>query len=367
MAPFGVKIAVQAEQLGTAHAALEARAALEGFEGVALICFGDAPFLQPETVAHLVARLDAPDAPRIVVLGFRPADPARYGRIVAETDGRILVMVEYKDASERQRAVTLCNSGVMAVRAADLWPLLERVGNDNAAGEYYLPDIVMLATADGARSVVIETSAAEVMGINSRAELAAAEREWQTGRRLRAMDDGASLVAPETVWFSWDTAVGRDVTIEQDVVFGLGVRIADGVRIRAFSHIEGANVESGAIVGPYARLRPGAAIGRDAHVGNFVEIKNAVLGEGAKANHLTYIGDASIGAGTNIGAGTITCNYDGFGKYRTEIGAGASSGRTAPLVAPVKVGDGADRRRRIGGDARCGGRCARHRAGQAGD
>ncbi len=341
VAPLGVRTVVQAEQLGTAHAALQAKAALAGFDGVVVVCFGDAPFLQPATIRRLVERLDEPDAPRIAVLGFRPVDPGAYGRVVADSDGRILVMVECKDATAVQRAETLCNSGVTAVRAADLWPLLERVGNDNAAGEYYLPDIVMLATQDGDRAVVIETSEAEVLGVNSRADLAHAEHHWQQGRRRRAMDDGASLVAPETVWFAHDTRVGRDVVIEQNVIFGPGARIADGARIRAFSHVEGAAVESGAIVGPFARLRPGAEIGRDAHVGNFVEIKNAMLGEGAKANHLSYIGDASVGAKANIGAGTITCNYDGFFKYRTEIGAGAFIGSNSALVAPVKVGDGA--------------------------
>jgi bifunctional UDP-N-acetylglucosamine pyrophosphorylase/glucosamine-1-phosphate N-acetyltransferase len=338
--PLGLEVAVQAEQLGTAHAVLQAHDALEGFEGDVLILYGDVPLVSPETMSRMVARLHEADAPAVVVLGFRPADTRRYGRIIAD-QGRILKMVEHKDASAAERAETLCNSGLMAVRSADVWPLLGRVGNANAAGEYYLPDIVMLAAEDGRHSAVIETGADEVAGVNSRAELAEVEAIWQKRRRARAMDEGASLLAPDTVWFAWDTAIGRDVTIGQNVVFGPGARIADKVTIHAFCHIEDASVASGAIIGPYARLRPGAEIGENAHVGNFVEIKKARLGQGAKANHLTYIGDADVGAGTNIGAGTITCNYDGFGKYRTQIGARAFIGSNSALVAPVTIGDGA--------------------------
>jgi bifunctional UDP-N-acetylglucosamine pyrophosphorylase/glucosamine-1-phosphate N-acetyltransferase len=339
--PLGVGTVVQEEQLGTAHATLQAKEALADFDGVAVVCFGDAPFLRPETIRRLVDRLDEPDHPKIVVLGFRPADPAAYGRIVADSDTRILAMVEHKDATPSQRAERLCNSGVTAVRARDLWPLLERVGNDNAAGEYYLPDIVMLALRDMERSVVIEAHEAEVLGINSRAELAHAEHHWQQGRRRRAMDDGASLIAPETVWFAHDTQIGRDVTIEQNVVFGPGVSVADKVTIHAFSHIEGATILSGASVGPFARLRPGTVLEQGAKVGNFVETKKAVLGPGAKANHLTYLGDVTVGSGANIGAGTITCNYDGFFKYETRIGHGAFVGSNSALVAPVTIGDGA--------------------------
>jgi len=341
VAPLGVKTVVQAEQLGTAHAALQAKAALADFDGVAVICFGDVPFLKTETIRRLVDRLDGPDHPKIVVLGFRPADPAAYGRIIADSDTRILAMVEYKDANPKQRAERLCNSGVTAVRARDLWPLLERVGNDNAAGEYYLPDIVMLAVKDLDRSVVIEAPEHEVLGINSRAELAHAEHHWQAARRRRAMDDGASLIAPETVWFAHDTQVGRDVVIEPNVVFGPGVSIADRVTIHGFCHIEGATVMSGATVGPYARLRPGSVMEQGSKVGNFVEMKKTVLGPGAKASHLTYLGDTRVGSGANIGAGTITCNYDGFLKYPTEIGHGAFIGSNSALVAPVKIGDGA--------------------------
>jgi bifunctional UDP-N-acetylglucosamine pyrophosphorylase / glucosamine-1-phosphate N-acetyltransferase len=333
-------VAVQAEQLGTAHAVQQAQSALEGFEGDVLILYGDVPLVTTQTMARMIARLHDADAPVAVVLGFRPAETLTYGRIIAE-HGRILKMVEHKDASTEERAETLCNSGLMAVRSTDLWRLLGEVRNENAAGEYYLPDIVMLASAEGRVAAVIETDADEVAGVNSRAELAEVEALWQRRRRAKAMAEGASLVAPETVWFAWDTEIGRDVTIGPNVVFGAGVSIADNVTIQAFCHIEGARVESGAILGPYARLRPGAEIGADAHVGNFVEIKKARLGQGAKANHLTYIGDAEVGARTNIGAGTITCNYDGFGKYHTRIGANAFIGSNSALVAPVIIGDGA--------------------------
>ncbi|KQM81724.1 bifunctional N-acetylglucosamine-1-phosphate uridyltransferase/glucosamine-1-phosphate acetyltransferase [Sphingomonas sp. Leaf22] len=337
----GVEIAWQREQLGTAHAALQARETLSDHDGVVLVCFGDTPLLSADTVARLAARLDAEDQPAVAVLGFRPSQAAAYGRIIADDAGNIAKMVEYKDASAEERAVDLCNSGVTAVHARDLWALLDRVGNANAAGEYYLPDIVMLAIADGRGAVVIETAADEVAGINSRAELAAVEGAWQAKRRQQAMADGVTLVAPDTVFFAHDTKLGRDVTIEPNVVFGPGVTIADDVTINAFSHLEGATVASKADVGPYARLRPGAVLGEGSRVGNFVEVKNTTLGTGAKANHLTYLGDASVGANVNIGAGTITCNYDGYFKYRTEIGEGVFIGSNSALVAPVKIGDGA--------------------------
>ncbi|HWI87507.1 MAG TPA: bifunctional UDP-N-acetylglucosamine diphosphorylase/glucosamine-1-phosphate N-acetyltransferase GlmU [Sphingomonas sp.] len=339
-APLGLAVAIQAEQLGTAHAVQQAEAALTGFDGDVLILYGDVPLVSSATLARMVARLHEGDAPAAVVLGFRPAETLSYGRIIAE-QGRILKMVEHKDASTTERAVNLCNSGLMAVRSADLWRLLARVGNANASGEYYLPDIVMLAAEEGHFSAVIETDADEVAGVNSRAELAQVEALWQARRRTRAMAEGASLIAPETVWFAADTRLGRDVIVGPNVVFGPGVTVADQVTINAFCHIEGASIARGAIIGPFARLRPGAQIGADAHVGNFVEIKQARLGEGAKANHLTYIGDAEVGARSNIGAGTITCNYDGFGKYPTSIGAGAFIGSNSALVAPVTIGDGA--------------------------
>ncbi|MGN7161648.1 bifunctional UDP-N-acetylglucosamine diphosphorylase/glucosamine-1-phosphate N-acetyltransferase GlmU [Sphingomonas sp. SAFR-052] len=337
----GVEIAWQREQLGTAHAALQARETLADHDGIVLVCFGDTPLLSADTIARLAARLEGEDQPAVAVLGFRPPQAAAYGRIIADDAGNIAKMVEYKDASAEERAVDLCNSGVTAVRSRDLWALLDRVGNDNAAGEYYLPDIVMLAIADGRGAVVIETAADEVAGINSRAELAAVEDAWQAKRRSQAMADGVTLIAPDTVFFAHDTKLGRDVTIEPNVVFGPGVTVADNVTIHAFSHLEGATVATKADVGPYARLRPGAVLGEGSRVGNFVEVKNTTLGVGAKANHLTYLGDASVGANVNIGAGTITCNYDGYFKYRTEIGEGAFIGSNSALVAPVKIGDGA--------------------------
>ncbi|MDE2302879.1 MAG: bifunctional UDP-N-acetylglucosamine diphosphorylase/glucosamine-1-phosphate N-acetyltransferase GlmU [Sphingomonadales bacterium] len=331
-------IVVQEPQLGTAHAVRQAEPALAGFAGDVLILYGDVPFVTAATMRAMIARLHEADAPAVVVLGFEPDDPLQYGRVIAR-DGRILRMVEHRDASLEERACRLCNSGLMAVRAADLWPLLAQVGNANAQGEYYLPDIVNLAQAQGhGCAVVTVADPGEVAGINSRAELAEAEARWQARRRRQAMDEGASLVAPETVWFSWDTRLGRDVTVEPHVVFGPGVTVADDVTIHAFCHLEGAQLASGSAIGPYARLRPGASLMAGAKVGNFVEVKNAVLGKGAKANHLSYIGDAEVGAGANIGAGTITCNYDGYFKHRTVIGERAFIGSNSALIAPVRIG-----------------------------
>ena len=340
VSPLGIATALQAEQLGTGHAVAQAEAALAGFDGDVLILYGDVPLVSTATMQAMLDRLNAPDAPVVVVLGFRPTDAGAYGRIIAE-DGVIAKMVEFKDATPAERAVDLCNSGLMAVRSADLFALLARVGNDNAAGEYYLPDIVMLAAADGRRSAVIETGAVEVAGVNSRGELATVEASWQQQRRAQAMADGATLIAPETVWFAHDTAIGRDVVIEPNVVFGPGVTVGDGALLHAFSHIEGAQIGAKAEVGPFARLRPGAVMGEKSKIGNFVEMKKAVLGAGAKASHLTYLGDAEVGAGANIGAGTITCNYDGFFKYKTIIGEGAFIGSNSALVAPVTIGAGA--------------------------
>lgn len=341
VAPLGVDVVMQEPQLGTAHAVQQGEAALEGFEGDILILYGDVPLVPVETMQRMLERLHGDDAPVAVVLGFRPDDALAYGRILALPDGTIEDMVESKDATTEQRAIDLCNSGLLAVKGGDLWRLLAQVGNDNAAGEYYLPDIVRIARAEGSRSVVIEAQPWEVAGVNSRAELAAVEAEWQRRRRLAAMADGATLIAPETVWFSHDTAIGRDVVIQPNVLFGPGVTIGDGVTIHGFSHIEGAIVRAGAEIGPYARLRPGADIGEGAKIGNFVEVKKARFGKGAKANHLSYIGDAEVGAKANIGAGTITCNYDGFLKYGTKIGDGAFIGSNSALVAPVAIGDGA--------------------------
>lgn len=336
--------AVQPNQQGTGDAVLAARDALAGFGGSAddatiLILYGDTPLIRPETLRRMLeARAGGA---QVVVLGFRPDDPAEYGRLVLDDGGALDSIVEYRDASAAQRAIDLCNSGVMAVAAGRLWGLLDRVGNDNAKGEYYLTDIVGLARADGLACAVVEGDVGEVLGVNSRADLAAAEQAWQQARRRRAMDEGATLLDPATVWFSHDTQLGRDVTIGPSVFFGPGVTVADGAEVRAFCHLEGVAIGPDAVVGPFARLRPGARIGKGARVGNFVEVKNAVLGPGAKANHLTYVGDAEVGANANIGAGTITCNYDGYLKHRTEIGEGAFIGSNTALVAPVRVGKGA--------------------------
>jgi bifunctional UDP-N-acetylglucosamine pyrophosphorylase/glucosamine-1-phosphate N-acetyltransferase len=332
-------IAVQEPQLGTGHAVQQAEAALAGFEGDVLILYADVPFVRAETLRAMLERLHAPDAPAVVVLGFEPADPLQYGRILAHEDGRIAKMVEHKDANDEERGCRLCNSGLMVVRSGDLFGLLARVGNANAQGEYYLVDIVNIANVDGRASAVVVTDRPEeVTGINSRAELAAAEAQWQAFKREEAMAGGASLRAPETVFFSYDTEIGRDVTIEPNVVFGPGATVADGATIRAFCHIEGASIGEGCEVGPFARLRPGAVLERKAKIGNFVEVKKATLGEGAKANHLSYLGDAEIGAGANIGAGTITCNYDGYFKHKTVIGERAFIGSNSALIAPVKIG-----------------------------
>jgi bifunctional UDP-N-acetylglucosamine pyrophosphorylase/glucosamine-1-phosphate N-acetyltransferase len=341
VAGHGGVVVVQEPQRGTAHAVIQAETALAGFDGAVLILYADTPFVTVETMRRMLSRLDGADVPAAVVVASRPDDPKHYGRILADPDGTILKMVEYQDASDEERALDLCNSGLMAVRSSDLWPMLARVGNANKAGEYYLPDIVMIAASDGRKSAAIEVAAEEVEGINSRGELAAREAAWQARRRAEAMAGGASLIAPETIWFAFDTRVGRDVVIEPNVFFGPGVSIADGARIRAFSHIEGAGIGPGAEIGPFARLRPGTEIGANARIGNFVETKKAKLGAGAKANHLTYLGDAEVGAGANIGAGTITCNYDGFFKYGTVIGEGAFIGSNTALVAPVSIGAGA--------------------------
>lgn len=330
---------LQEPQLGTGHAVQQAEAALAGFGGDVLVLYGDVPFVRPETMQRMLDRLHAPDAPAVVVLGFEPDDTLQYGRVIADDQGRIRKMVEHKDASEAERACRLCNSGLMAARAADLFGLLARVGNDNAQGEYYLVDVVNVANADGRHSAVVVTDEPdEVQGINSRGELAQAEARWQRLKRDAMMAGGVSLVAPETVFFSHDTQIAADVSVEPHVVFGPGVHIASGARIRAFSHLEGATVGEGCEVGPYARLRPGSVMEQGSKVGNFVEMKKATLGPGAKANHLTYLGDAEVGAGANIGAGTITCNYDGYFKYKTVIGERAFIGSNSALIAPVTIG-----------------------------
>ncbi|UCH75847.1 MAG: bifunctional UDP-N-acetylglucosamine diphosphorylase/glucosamine-1-phosphate N-acetyltransferase GlmU [Rhodospirillales bacterium] len=336
--------AIQPRQEGTADAVRAARPALADFadgseDATILVLYADTPLVRPQTLSRMIeARREGAS---VVVLGFRPPDPAEYGRLVLDESGSLEAIVEFRDADVAQRAITLCNSGVMAVSAAAIWNLVDRIGNNNAKGEYYLTDIVALARADGLSCSVVEGDATEVLGINSRSDLAAAEDVWQRARRAAAMTDGATLIDPGTVWFSHDTRIGRDVVIGPSVFFGPGVTVADGCEIRAFCHIEGAEIGPGAIIGPFARLRPGTRVEAESRVGNFVEVKNAVLGAGAKANHLSYIGDAEVGAGANIGAGTITCNYDGFLKHRTEIGTGAFIGSNTALVAPVRVGQGA--------------------------
>jgi bifunctional UDP-N-acetylglucosamine pyrophosphorylase/glucosamine-1-phosphate N-acetyltransferase len=326
---------VQRERLGTGHAALQAAPVLEGFEGDAAVLYADNPLISAGTMQRLrAARAGA----ELVLLAMRPADPAKYGRVITDASGAVTRVVEWADAGEAERAVGLCNAGVVCAAAPDLFRWLRAVRNDNAKGEYYLTDIVALAAAEGRRVAAVEAPEAELRGINSRAELAEAEAEMQRRLRRAAMEGGATLIQPESVVLSWDTRLGQDVTIGPNVVFGPGVTVEDGVEIRAFSHLEGCVAKQGAMIGPFARLRPGTVVERDAHVGNFVELKAAVLGPGAKANHLSYLGDAEIGAGANIGAGTITCNYDGVNKHRTVIGEGAFIGSDTALVAPVKVG-----------------------------
>ena len=331
---------VQPEQLGTADAVKAAAPAYEGFDGPVLVLYGDTPLLRAETLKAVLGELEA--GADLVVIGFDAEDPTGYGRLLFDHKGRLAGIREEKDASAAERALMLCNSGIMAFRASKtLQSLLARIGNDNAKGEYYLTDAVALARESELQARVVLSNAEEVLGVNSRAELATAEGVMQRRLRSAVMAGGATLVAPDTVFFSFDTSVGKDVLIEPNVVIGPGVTIDDGVTIKAFCHIEAATIGPGATVGPFARLRPGAALARDAHVGNFVEIKNSQLAEGAKVNHLTYIGDATVGAKANIGAGTIICNYDGFAKHRMEIGAGAFIGSNSSLVAPVKIGDGA--------------------------
>jgi bifunctional UDP-N-acetylglucosamine pyrophosphorylase/glucosamine-1-phosphate N-acetyltransferase len=328
------QVVLQTEQLGTGHAVLQAREALEGFEGDVIVLYGDTPFIRPET---LEAMAEARKSHDVVVLGFEAADPGKYGRLVTEGD-TLLRIVEFKDASEEERAITLCNSGVLAADCATLLRLLDQVSNENAAGEYYLTDVPALAAAEGLTATVVTCDEAETLGVNSRAQLAEAEAAFQARARAELLEIGVTLTAPETVFLAFDTVIGRDTVIEPNVVFGPEVTIESETTIRAFSHLEGCHVSRGSTVGPYARLRPGAELAENVHVGNFVEIKNAQLAEGVKANHLTYIGDADIGARTNIGAGTITCNYDGVFKHRTEIGPDSFIGSNTMLVAPVKLG-----------------------------
>jgi bifunctional UDP-N-acetylglucosamine pyrophosphorylase/glucosamine-1-phosphate N-acetyltransferase len=331
-------VAIQQEQRGTGDAVKAARAHLAGFTGDVLVLLGDGPLVRAETLAEMRhARQDE----AVTVLGIRVPGESPYGRLIEASDGTLDRIVEARDATEEERRVDLCNSGFMLIDGAHLFDLLDDIGPANVQGEFYLTDIVAAARRAGLTCRTFEADMDEPLGVNSRIELAAAEAAMQSRLRKAAMDNGVTLIDPETVWFSFDTKLGRDVTVEPNVVFGPGVTVGDNAAIRAFCHIERATVEAGAVIGPFARLRPGASIGAGAHIGNFVEIKNARIGDGAKANHLSYIGDADVGTGTNIGAGVITCNYDGFGKYRTTIGAGVFVGSDATLVAPVTIGDGA--------------------------
>ncbi len=331
-------VAVQDPPLGTGHAVLAARDALADFEGDVLITYADCPLQRPEDLEPLFALRAA--GTDLAVLGFEPPDPLLYGRLIQGADGHLLHIVEARDATPEQKAVRTCNAGMMVGDRARLFGWLAKVGNANSKQEYYLTDVVGLANGEEARVRAAIAPADAVMGCDTQSQMAKAEAIFQARRRAHFLDGGVAMPAPETVHFAWDTAVAAGATIEQFVVFGPGVSVETGATIRAFTHLEGAVVRGGAIVGPYARLRPGAEIGEDAHVGNFVEVKKVRLGKGAKANHLSYLGDGSVGAGANIGAGTIFCNYDGFDKYETHVGAGAFIGSNTSLVAPVRVGDG---------------------------
>jgi bifunctional UDP-N-acetylglucosamine pyrophosphorylase/glucosamine-1-phosphate N-acetyltransferase len=334
----GADVFVQAERRGTAHAVLAAQSAIARGADDVLIIFGDTPMIRPQTLARMRDALTAGAA--IAVLGFRPADPTGYGRLVLE-GGELIAIREELDASPAERALDLCNGGLMAFAGPTALAILTRIGNDNRKGEYYLTDAIAIARTMGLKAVVLETEEDDVRGINTRAQLAETEAALQQRLRKAAMEAGVTLVAPETVFLAADTTFGRDVVVEPFVVFGQGVTVEDNAVIRSFSHLDRAHVGKGAVVGPYARLRPGAHLAEDVHIGNFVEIKEARIEAGAKANHLSYIGDATVGAGAKVGAGTITCNYDGIAKHRTEIGKGAFIGSNSALVAPVKIGDGA--------------------------
>jgi bifunctional UDP-N-acetylglucosamine pyrophosphorylase/glucosamine-1-phosphate N-acetyltransferase len=337
-ASLDLESVVQDRQLGTGHAAASAEATLAGFEGRLVVVNGDMPLVTAGTIG---ACLDAATRTGLALLAFDAPEPGAYGRVLLTPDGFVSRIVEFKDASPSERAITLCNGGCYVAEAAKFFGWAAALDNDNAQGEYYLTDVPGLAAKEGVRCAIALADPVEVTGVNSRAELAEAEHLFQQRARSRLLAEGVTMTAPETVFLAHDTRIENDVEIEPFVVFGSGVTVKSGARIRGHSHLEGASVESGAIIGPFARLRPGAVIGENAHVGNFVEVKNAALGKGAKANHLTYLGDARVGAGANIGAGTITCNYDGFTKAMTEIGEGAFIGSDTALVAPVKVGAGA--------------------------
>ena len=327
-------VVLQTEQLGTAHAVAQAKEVLFDFDGDALVLYGDTPFINPKTLEHMTAARSDHD---VVVLGFEAADPGRYGRLIMEGE-HLKKIVEFKDASDEERQITLCNSGVICARSAVLFDLIAAVGNDNASGEYYLTDIVEIAQRKGLNATSVTCDESETLGVNSRVQLAEADAIFQNKARIALMEAGVTLHAPDTVYLSHDTHIGPDTIIEPNVVFGASVTVENGANIRAFSHLEGCHVSRGATVGPYARLRPGTELAEFTRVGNFVEIKNAVIDEGAKVNHLSYVGDAHVGARANIGAGTITCNYDGVMKHHTEIGEDSFIGSNTLLVAPVAVG-----------------------------
>lgn len=331
-------VAVQYKQQGTGDAVKAAREELRGFKGSVLVLYGDTPLVKKETLEEMIRLRE--NGASVVVLGFEPADPGRYGRLIVK-GGVLEKIVEFKDASEQEKAVRLCNSGVMCLDGEKLFGWLDRLKNNNAAGEYYLTDVVALARADGCSAAVVTGTEEEMAGANSRADLALIEGIVQKRLREKFLAQGVTMTDPGTVYFSYDTVLGKDITIEPSVIFEPGCVVEDNVEIKGFCHFEGTHIRSGAKVGPFARLRPGADIGSGCHIGDFVEIKNAVVENGAKVNHLSYIGDARIGEKTNIGAGTITCNYDGYFKSRTEIGAGAFIGSDTVIVAPCTIGDGA--------------------------
>ena len=336
----GCNVAIQEERQGTAHAVSMAKEGLKGFSGTILVLYADVPLIQAASLSALAGKLDKKTP--VAVLGFEAADPHGYGRLLKARNGSIRAIREELDASPQEKKIRLCNSGILSVNSNVLWKLIPQIKNKNAKREYYLTDLVELAAKAGLRVGLVTCPETEVAGVNDRVQLGAIEAKLQARYRRDAMLGGATLVAPDTVYFSADTKIGMDVVIEPNVFFGPGVSVGDNVHILANSHLEGASISSGARIGPFARLRPGAEIGEDAHIGNFVEVKKAVIGRGAKANHLTYIGDARVGAGSNIGAGTITCNYDGFEKHLTDIGSQVFVGSNTALVAPVKIGDGAN-------------------------
>lgn len=335
----GAETYVQHEQRGTADAVLAARAAIAAHSGDVIVLYADTPLIRPETIARIRARLD--DGVNVAVLGFRAKNPTGYGRLLTTSNGELAAIREEKDASADERKIDLCNSGVMAFRVPRLADLLQRIGNANAKGEYYLTDAVEIARADGLKAAVVECAEDEVLGVNARDQLAQAEAIWQARARHAFMASGVTMIAPDTVWLSFDTKIANDVTIEPNVFFGPGVTVEAGAEIKANCHFEGATIGANARIGPFARLRPGAKLAEDVHVGNFVEVKNVAMGQGSKANHLAYLGDGTVGSKANIGAGTIFCNYDGFTKSKTEIGEGAFIGSNSSLVAPVKIGAGA--------------------------